>query len=49
MAVDILEDIIAFAYATGDGKRKVDETCPVCGIEMEENEDGDLFCPECGV
>lgn len=44
MATDLLEDLIAFVYTSRPTR---DNVCPVCGAEMEENEDGELTCPEC--
>ncbi len=41
---DLLEDFAAFVYATSPTRKNI---CPVCGAELEENEDGDLKCPEC--
>lgn len=48
MPTDIIEDFIAFAYATSGDKRKAADICPICGTTLEENENGDLCCPECG-
>lgn len=50
---DLLEDVIAFLYATGDRKpanRGTDEnTCPACGAVLEYDEEtGEARCPECG-
>ncbi|GEM_PF-2366342 len=45
MMPDLIEDIIAFVYATQPDKSN---TCPVCGGALEENDDGELSCPECG-
>ena len=44
MMPDLLEDFIAFIYATQPDK---DNTCPVCGSDLEENDDGELYCPQC--
>ena len=43
---DLLEDFIAFAYATQTDKTCV---CSVCGADFEENDEGELCCPECGI
>jgi hypothetical protein len=53
MAFDLLEDVIAFLYATGDRKPAdggTDEnSCPICGAVMKYDEDtGGECCPECG-
>ena len=50
---DLLEDVLAFLYATGDRKTAnsgCDEnTCPTCGAVLEYDEEtGDYCCPECG-
>lgn len=49
---DLLEDFLAFLYATGDRKpaNNGDEnTCPTCGAELEYDEEtGEERCPECG-
>jgi len=50
---DLLEDILAFLYATGGGKKTSspdeESTCPQCGAEMEYHEEsGVMRCPECG-
>lgn len=46
MMPDQLEEhLIAFLYAT---ERNENNICPVCGGDLEENEDGGLRCPECG-
>lgn len=50
---DILEDLLAFLYATGDRKpvnSGVGENiCPTCGAVLEYDEDtGKERCPECG-
>lgn len=42
---DLLEDFIAFAYATQSDNTNV---CQVCGAGLEENDNGDLCCLECG-
>ena len=42
---DLLEDLLAFAYVTQPDRENV---CPVCGADFEEDEDGDLCCPDCG-
>ena len=44
MMPDLLEDFIAFVSATQPDK---DNTCPVCGSDLEENDDGELYCPQC--
>jgi len=44
MMPDLLEDFIAFVYATESDKNN---TRPVCGGDLEENDDGELTCPEC--
>lgn len=50
---DLLEDLLAFLYATGDLKSAnsgTDEnSCPTCGADLEYDEDiGEERCPECG-
>lgn len=45
---DIIEDLLAIAYVTtGRTSLHGSDTCPVCGAEMDENDDGEVFCPEC--
>jgi hypothetical protein len=44
MFLDLLEDFVAFVYATEPHR---DNICTVCGIELEENEDFELHCPDC--
>lgn len=44
MMPDLLEDLVAFVYATQPDKNN---TCPVCGGLLEENEYGELICHEC--
>ena len=44
MTPDLLEDLIAFVSATEPVKSN---TCPVCGGDLAENDDGELSCPEC--
>ena len=44
MLPDLLEDLAAFIYATQTHR---DNNCPVCGTELEANEDGELICPGC--
>lgn len=44
MASDLIEDLAAFAYITRSIRENV---CPVCGADLEEKNDGDLYCPEC--
>lgn len=44
MTPDLLEDLAAFAYATRPLRGNV---CKTCGADLEENEDGELCCPEC--
>ena len=45
---DIIEDLLAFAYATkGRTSLPGSNSCPVCGAEMEENDEGEVCCPEC--
>ena len=45
---DIIEELLAFSYATkGRSSLPGTDTCPDCGAEMEENDDGELHCPEC--
>jgi hypothetical protein len=45
---DIIEDILAFICAN-DGTRRPsgNNTCPVCGSQLDEGDDGELHCPEC--
>jgi hypothetical protein len=45
MLPDLIEDLAAFVYATQRLSR--DNVCTVCGRELEENEDGEVICPEC--
>ena len=50
---DIIEDIFAFMYATGEkNKTQNDDTdsiCPTCGSEMEYDEENEAMrCPDCG-
>ena len=49
---DLIEDLLAFLYATGygrkPGKSAGEEVCPECGAVMEEDDAGELRCPECG-
>ena len=49
MAFDLIEDLLAFLYSKGDGNTSPGKgiICPVCASVMEENEDGELRCPEC--
>lgn len=44
MMPDLIEDLVAFVYATESDNRN---TCPVCGSDLEENDEGELSCPEC--
>lgn len=44
MAPDLLEDLAAFVYATRPLR---EQTCPICGSELVESDDGNLICPEC--
>ena len=47
---DILEDIMAFIYASGGKKSaQLDDIscCPVCGAEIEEDDDGESHCSYC--
>ncbi|MGE3550378.1 MAG: hypothetical protein AB7I29_10835 [Geobacter sp.] len=44
MAPDLLEDLAAFVYATRTLRK---QTCPICGGELVESDNGDLTCPEC--
>ena len=45
---DISEDLLAFAYATnGRTSRHSINTCPFCDADMEENDEGEMSCPEC--
>ena len=44
MVPDLLEDLAAFVYAIRPIREKV---CPVCGADLEENDDGELRCPGC--
>lgn len=41
---DLLEDILAFVYATQPDQNR---TCSNCGADLEENEDGEFHCPNC--
>ena len=50
---DLIEDLLAFLYATGNGKKPVasdgEEVCPECGAVMEEDDEtGELRCSVCG-
>ena len=50
---DLIEDFLAFLYATGNGRKPGksagEEVCPECGADMEEDDEtGELRCPECG-
>ncbi len=44
MMPDLIEDLVAFVYATKPGKSN---TCPICGRNLEENDDGELSCFTC--
>ncbi len=46
---DIIEELLAFRYATtGRLNLSADrEACPVCGRDLEEDDDGELHCPVC--
>jgi len=45
MMPDLLEDLVAFVYATQSTRENV---CPVvCGNDLEENDNGELYCPLC--
>ena len=44
MTPDLLEDLVAFVYATQSTRENI---CPTCGNDLEENEDGELYCPQC--
>lgn len=53
MAFDLLEDLLAFLYDTGDRKPAnsdtYENTCPSCGAVLEyDKETGEERCPECG-
>jgi len=53
MAFDLIEDFLAFFYATGDRKpanNGTDENiCPTCGADLEYDEATDQeCCTECG-
>jgi len=53
MAFDLIEDFLAFLYATGDRKPAnsgTDENiCPTCGAVLEYDEETcEERCPECG-
>lgn len=41
---DLLEDLAAFVYVTRPTRENI---CPVCGDDLEENDDGELRCPRC--
>jgi hypothetical protein len=49
---DLLEDLLAFLYVNGGKKKSFqannDLTCPKCCVEMVGNDEGELYCPECG-
>lgn len=48
---DFLEDLLAFLYATGGKKTPQPSgvsTCSLCGAALEEGDDGELHCPDCG-
>jgi len=45
MMPDLLEDLVAFAYATQSTRGE--NVCSVCGNDLEENEDGEIYCPQC--
>ena len=47
MAPDLIEDLFAFLCVTQPEKRKAVTTCPACGALLEENEFGELSCPDC--
>lgn len=53
MAFDLLEDILAFLYATSDREDPslpVDgSSCPICGADLDaDGEDKEMRCPQCG-
>jgi len=43
MAPDLIEDFIAFLYATQSDR----PVCPQCGGELEDDESGERHCPNC--
>jgi len=43
MAPDLIEDIVAFLYAT----RSDSSVCQQCGKTLEADESGELRCPVC--
>jgi len=50
MGFDLLEDILAFLFATGDRSTSTDgrPCCPHCGAELDdENSSSDMLCSEC--
>jgi len=50
MGFDLLEDILAFLFATGGRSTSTDSqpSCTNCGAELdEENSGSDMLCSEC--
>jgi len=49
--VDIIEDIFAFFLVSGEKQKSPsgddDSCCPACGAELEEDDDGEPYCPDC--
>jgi predicted amidophosphoribosyltransferase len=46
---DLIEDVLAFLYATGDRKRlDGGNSCSNCGADLKEDDEGNLSCPDCG-
>lgn len=43
MAPDLIEDFIAFLYATQPDS----SVCQQCGGTLEADESGELHCPDC--
>lgn len=44
MMPDLLEDLAAFVFATQPTQKNV---FPVCGDDLEENDESELCCPQC--
>jgi uncharacterized protein YbaR (Trm112 family) len=47
---DFLEDLLAFLYSKGDRNKPCsgNTSCPNCGTDLHEDENGELYCPDCG-